>query len=70
VTGAPLWFLGETVVRELDSLGGPPFELAEAFQRAVDTGEEIRAVRIGKTRDLTDPLDLVVENFPYLRGLE
>jgi len=27
----------------------------------------IAAVEIGKTRDLTDPLDLVEENFPYLR---
>ena len=70
VTGAPLWFLGEQLVRELGALPGPPFELAAAFQRAVDDGEEIRAVQIGKTRDLTDPLDLVEENFPYLRGLE
>jgi hypothetical protein len=26
-------------------------------------------VEIGKTRDLTYPLDLVKENFPYLRGI-
>jgi NDP-sugar pyrophosphorylase family protein len=70
ITGAPLWILGEGLVRELDALPGPPFELAVAFQRAVDKGDEIRAVRVGKTRDLTDPLDLVEENFPYLRGLE
>jgi hypothetical protein len=25
-------------------------------------------VEIGKTRDLTYPLDLVKENFPYLQG--
>ncbi len=80
VTGAPLWVLGEPVLRELGGLfpsdklslgaSGPPFELATALQRAVDAGAEIRAVPIGGTRDLTDPLDLVVENFPYLRGLE
>jgi NDP-sugar pyrophosphorylase family protein len=69
VTGAPLWLLGESALRELDGLPGPPFELAEAMQRVVENGEEIRAVPIGRTRDLTDPLDLVTENFPYLRGL-
>jgi hypothetical protein len=26
------------------------------------------ALEIGTTRDLTDPLDLVEENFPYLRA--
>jgi bifunctional UDP-N-acetylglucosamine pyrophosphorylase/glucosamine-1-phosphate N-acetyltransferase len=70
VTGAPLWLFGEPALRELDRLSGPPFELAEALQRLADNGEEIRAVPVGRTRDLTDPLDLVRENFPYLRGLE
>jgi NDP-sugar pyrophosphorylase family protein len=70
VTGAPLWFLNEPVVAELDSLTGPPFELAAAFQRAVDNGNEVRAIQIGKTRDLTDALDLIRENVPYLRGIE
>jgi NDP-sugar pyrophosphorylase family protein len=69
VTGAPLWLLGEPVLRELEGLSGPPYELAEALQHSVDNGEEIRAVPIGRTRDLTHPLDLVTENFPYLRGL-
>ena len=69
VTGAPLWLLGEPALRELERLPGPPFELAGALQRLADNGEEIRAVPIGRTRDLTDPLDLVTENFPYLRGL-
>ena len=48
-------------------LPGPPFELAHAFQEAIDAGERVAAIEIGKTRDLTDPLDLVEENFPYLR---
>jgi hypothetical protein len=48
-------------------LPGPPFELAVAFQRAIDAGARVSAVAIGTTRDLTDPLDLVQENFPYLR---
>ena len=69
VTGAPLWLLGEPALRELERLSGPPFELAEALQRLADNGEEILAVPIGRTRDLTDPLDLVTENFPYLKGL-
>jgi hypothetical protein len=44
-----------------------PFELSNAFQAAVDASARIAAIEIGKTRDLTDPLDLVEENFPYLR---
>jgi NDP-sugar pyrophosphorylase family protein len=64
--GAPLWLLGPPLVELLDGLSGPPFELAEAFQRAVDAGRRVLGVEIGPTRDLTDPVDLVVENFPYL----
>jgi NDP-sugar pyrophosphorylase family protein len=58
---APLWGLTEAVL--LDDLAGPPFELLEAVLRA----GEIARVEIGKTRAVTDPLDLVRENFPYLR---
>ena len=47
----------------------PPYELAEAFQSLIDAGEIVYGVEIGPTRDLTDPLDLVEENFPYLRAL-
>ena len=63
---APLWGIGTGLLTHLDHLPGPPFELAVAFQRALDAGETIAAVEIGNTRDLTDPLDLVRENFPYL----
>jgi glucose-1-phosphate thymidylyltransferase len=67
LAGAPLWRLGENFdPAALDRLGGPPFELAEAFQRLVEAGETVRGVEIGPTRDLTHPLDLVEENFPYL----
>ena len=66
LTPAPLWGLGETLVPELEGLSGPPYELGEAYQRAIDAGQEVRAVLIGGTRDLTSPEDLVVENFPYL----
>jgi NDP-sugar pyrophosphorylase family protein len=69
-TGAPLWLLGAPLVELLPLLPGPPFELVEAFRRAVDAGHDIRAVPIGVTRDLTDPLDLVRENFPYLGAFE
>ena len=63
---APLWGIGLQLLPHLENLPGPPFELAVAFQRAIDQGEAIVSVEIGNTRDLTDPLDLVVENFPYL----
>jgi hypothetical protein len=66
-TPAPLWGLGPAVAERL-RLDRPPYELENAFQAAIDAGEAVMAVEIGKTRDLTDPLDLVEENFPYLRG--
>jgi NDP-sugar pyrophosphorylase family protein len=67
LAGAPLWVVGERLVPFLDGLPGPPFELADVLQRGVDSGEEVLGIEIGRTRDLTDPLDLVEENFPYLR---
>jgi CTP:molybdopterin cytidylyltransferase MocA len=67
LAGAPLWALGRAVVPLLEGLPGPPFELAEAVERAVRRGLEIAGIEIGKTRDLTHPVDLVQENFPYLR---
>jgi hypothetical protein len=38
------------------------------FQNATDAGVRVFAIQVGRTRDLTDPVDLVRENFPYLRG--
>ncbi len=66
-TAAPLWGLGPAVAERL-CLDREPYELENAFQAAIDAGEAVAAVEIGKTRDLTDPLDLVEENFPYLRA--
>jgi glucose-1-phosphate thymidylyltransferase len=66
-TAAPLWGLAAPVVERL-CRDRPPYELENAFQSAIDAGEQVMAVEIGKTRDLTDPLDLVEENFPYLRA--
>jgi len=63
---ASLWGLGPELTAYLADLGGPPFELAEAYQRAIDDGLLVSAFEVGPTRDLTDPLDLVRENFPYL----
>ncbi len=63
---AALWGLGPRVAAELDDLSGPPYELAEAYQRAIGGGAAVAAVEIGPTRDLTRPLDLIRENFPYL----
>ena len=37
-----------------------------SLARCVDAGLTIAGVEIGKTRDLTRPVDLVRENFPYL----
>jgi dTDP-glucose pyrophosphorylase len=65
---ASLWGLSPELVPYLEGLGGPPYELAEAYQRAIDDGLEVSAIEVGRTRDLTDPLDLVRENFPYLAG--
>jgi NDP-sugar pyrophosphorylase family protein len=58
---APLWGLTEAVTTRLEALTGPPYELVDAVE-----GLAIAEIGIGKTRDLTDPLDLVRENFSYL----
>ena len=64
----PLWLVGERVHRYLDPLPGrAPYELQHVFQRAIDAGARVSAIQVGRTRDLTDPVDLVRENFPYLR---
>ena len=65
---APLWLLGERVHGLLDPLpGSAPYELQDVFQKAIDAGAQVSAIQVGRTRDLTDPADLVRENFPYLR---
>ena len=69
LAGAPLWFVGQPVHLELPDLPGPPFEIALAVQRAIDDGARVAGVEIGPTRDLTRPVDLVEENFGYLKGL-
>jgi glucose-1-phosphate thymidylyltransferase len=66
-TAAPLWGLGAPVAERLCQ-DRPPYELENAYQSAIDAGEAVLAIEIGKTRDLTDPLDLVEENFPYLKA--
>jgi len=69
-SGAPLWWLGAQVASFLQPLPGrPPHELGEVMQLAIDAGVVVSAIPVGRTRDLTSPLDLVRENFPYLRGL-
>jgi len=62
---APLWLLSGEIVPHLCN-DNPPYELGNAFQAAIDAGVPVSALEIGRTRDLTDPLDLVEENFPYL----
>jgi glucose-1-phosphate thymidylyltransferase len=67
-SAAPLWGLGSAVAQRL-CRDEPPYELEQAYQAAIDDGELVIAVEIGTTRDLTDPLDLVEENFPYLGSI-
>ncbi|MFL5944230.1 MAG: NDP-sugar synthase [Gaiellaceae bacterium] len=67
-TPAPLWGLDRAVAERL-CLDQAPYELGNAYQAAIDAGETVMAVEIGTTRDLTYPLDLVEENFPYLSAL-
>ena len=63
----PLWLLGERVHRYLDPLPGrAPYELQDVFAKAVDGGAEVAAIQVGRTRDLTTPVDLVRQNFLYL----
>jgi NDP-sugar pyrophosphorylase family protein len=66
-SAAPLWALGEAVAAKL-CLDQPPHELENAYQAAIEEGETVAGIEIGKTRDLTFPLDLVEENFSYLRS--
>ncbi|HEY6962238.1 MAG TPA: NTP transferase domain-containing protein [Gaiellaceae bacterium] len=65
---APLWLVGARVHEHLDPLpGNPPYELQDVFRLATDAGAEVSAIQVGRTRGLTNPVDLVRENFPYLR---
>ncbi len=66
LTSVPLWMLGGEVVPFLEELSGPPFELADAFGRALAAGVEVRGVVVPGTRDLTHPVDLIRHNFTYL----
>jgi len=66
VGSAPLWAIGPELLPFLAELPGPPFELGLAFERAIASGLAVAGLEIGKTRDLTHPIDLVEENFPYL----
>ena len=73
LTAAPLLLVTAAVAARVPEVTRPPFEvpyeLSAAFQLAIDDGEHVRAVQIGRTRDLTRPVDLVRENFPYLASL-
>jgi dTDP-glucose pyrophosphorylase len=63
---APLWVVTDEIAPHLENLPGPPYELKDAFQRAIDAGTTVTGVEIGPTRDLTEPADLVRHNFLYL----
>lgn len=66
LTSVPLWGLGPEIVPLLEGLSGPPFEIKDAYERAIEAGLEVRGVVVPGTRDLTHPVDLVQGNFPYL----
>ena len=66
-SAAPLWAVGPAIAEQL-CRDAPPHELENAFQAVIDRGQTVSAIEIGKTRDLTFPVDLVEENFPYLRS--
>jgi CTP:molybdopterin cytidylyltransferase MocA len=68
VGSAPLWAIGPDLLPFLAELPGPPFELGLAFERAIASGLAVAGLEIGKTRDLTHPIDLVRENFTYLES--
>jgi glucose-1-phosphate thymidylyltransferase len=63
---APLWGIGAELEPALGELPEPPFELLEVLRRALHAGLKVVAIEVGRTRDLTHPLDLVIQNFPYL----
>jgi NDP-sugar pyrophosphorylase family protein len=69
LAAAPLWALGPAAARHL-RIDTPPYELASTFQRTIDEGVQVAGIEIGRTRDLTRPVDLVRENFPYLNAYE
>ena len=70
LVAAPLWAVGPALAGYVEARPGkPPFELALAFQHAIDAGERVAGIEIGPTRDLTAPVDVLEENFPYLRNL-
>ena len=70
LVAAPLWAIGPALAERVEALPGRiPFELATAFQQAIDAGERVAGIEIGPTRDLTTPEDLLLENFSYLMDL-
>jgi NDP-sugar pyrophosphorylase family protein len=68
LSAAPLWVLGPAAASRLCE-DRPPWELGNAYQAVIDEGERIAGVEVRETRDLTDPVDLLRENFPYLGAL-
>ncbi|MDX6512519.1 MAG: glucose-phosphate thymidylyltransferase [Gaiellaceae bacterium] len=70
LSGAPLWALDAELAARLPGDQKAPYELGVVFQQAIDAGLTVAGVEIGPTRDLTYPLDLVAENFSYLRNFE
>jgi glucose-1-phosphate thymidylyltransferase len=65
-SAVPLWLLGDALAAALADIPGPPFEIARAVQDAIAAGNQILALELGPTRDLTRPADVVHHNFPYL----
>jgi NDP-sugar pyrophosphorylase family protein len=68
LASAPLMGLGPAAAAHL-CRDRKPYELANAFQAAIDAGAAVAGIEIGPTRDLTHPVDLVRQNFTYLGSL-
>ena len=66
LAAAPLWFLGPSAVARLADVPGPPYELRAALDAALESGDDVAAIPVGPTRDITRPADVVASNFPYL----
>ena len=66
LAAAPLWLMACSLLPFVGAVTGPPYQLADAYQAAIDAGETIAALELGPTLDLTRPADVIAQNFPYL----
>lgn len=68
-SGSPVYVVQPRFCDLIDAATHGQNEFASAIQAGIDAGETVLGVPVGPTRDLTRPIDLLRENFPYIRGL-